>query len=308
MNNILVTGGAGFIGSHILGELENESRKNVYVADNYTNGNKSNIDSSVEDIYEIDLTERKKCLNVFETVDFDMVYHTAAMSNVRSDGIGIQQFQQNTEITQNIVWCATKTTEPDISFLSSSVVYGETDNIPTPENEPLSPTSYYGAGKVASESLLKTYDSQTRGSIRIFRLANVIGPRLRNAVIPDFISKIRQNENKLEILGDGSQTKSYIHIDDCVSAIVGISEETSKNHIINVGTDSATSVTEIADIVCDELNVSPEYHYTGGRKGWEGDVPDMLLDISKLQSLGYKPTYSSEDAIKKATGQLAHEI
>jgi UDP-glucose 4-epimerase len=131
----------------------------------------------------------------------------AALSNVRSEGLGTEQFRHNTEITRNIIHYGTKFGEPDISFASSSVMYGENSEKPTREDHKTKTTSYYGAGKVASESLLNTYSSQTEGSIKILRMANIVGPRLRDAVIPDFIQKLNKNEDELEILGDGSQTK-----------------------------------------------------------------------------------------------------
>lgn len=301
--DVLVLGGCGFIGSHLCDKIISRGN-NAYIADMSTD---NNISSKVQDVYQCDLTSENAVMNILKSVQPDLIYHLAANSNVRSDGVGVNQFNHNTKITSNIVKYAHMFGYPDILFTSSSTVYGQTTEMPVKENSLLNPSSYYGAGKVGSESILQTYQNQTKGTVKIFRLANIIGPGLRNAVIPDFIEKLSRNPDKLEILGDGKQMKSYMHIDDCVDSILYVARESDKT-IVNIGTDSTTTVNKIADIVSEVMGLDPKYDYTGGEKGWTGDVPKIKMDVSRMKSLGYEPSMSSDEAVKQATEQLLDEI
>jgi len=145
----------------------------------------------------------------------------------------------------------------------------------------------------------------------IYRFANVIGRRSSHGVIYDFINKIRTNPKELEILGDGNQTKSYIYVDDCVEAMIMGLKARGENrvNIFNIGTNDMISVKRIAEIVCEEMHTSPkpEFKFTGGKRGWKGDVPLMLLDASKLNKLGWRQRYNSEEAVRKATRDLMGE-
>jgi len=140
----------------------------------------------------------------------------------------------------------------------------------------------------------------------LYRFANVIGTRSSHGVIYDFINKIRSNPTELEILGDGSQTKSYIYVSDCIEAMLAGLKATDKDrvHVFNIGTNEMTSVKRIAELVCDVMHTSPAFTFTGGKRGWIGDVPLMLLDASKLNNLGWQQRYTSEEAVKKAIQDL----
>ena len=170
----------------------------------------------------------------------------------------------------------------------------------------------YGASKLTCEAFIGAYCHTFEMHAWIYRFANVIGRRSSHGVIYDFINKIRSNSRELEILGDGNQTKSYIYVDDCIEAMfAGLkakANEEAKNrvNIFNIGTDDMISVKRIAEIVCEEMHTSPkpEFKFTGGKRGWKGDVPIMLLDASKLNKMGYKPRYNSEEAVRKATRDL----
>ena len=178
---------------------------------------------------------------------------------------------------------------------------------PTPEDfAPMEPISIYGASKLGEEALLSVYAHSHDVTVWTFRFANIVGPRLqRGAVIPDFIHKLRRDPTALEILGDGRQEKSYMHIDECIEAMVHVVEHADAPvNTYNLGTRTTTSVRTIADIVADELGVDPEYEFTGGERGWTGDVPRMRLSVEKLAGLGFEPTDSSDEAVRRATREL----
>lgn len=196
-----------------------------------------------------------------------------------------------------------------LAFTSSSTVYGEAPR-PTPEDyAPLEPISIYGSAKLADEALISTYAHSYGIQSWVLRFANIVGPYQRGNVIPDFIQKLVSDPGELEILGDGRQEKSYMYVSECVSAIRYVVEHANEPlNIYNLGTQTTTSVTDIADIVSDELGVDPEYTYTGGDRGWTGDVPKMRLSIEKLAALGWEPTLTSDEAVRQGARNLINEI
>jgi UDP-glucose 4-epimerase len=194
----------------------------------------------------------------------------------------------------------------NVAFTSSSTVYGEAPR-PTPEDyAPLEPISMYGAAKLAEESLLSVYAHSHDVTVWTFRFANIVGPRLqRGAVVPDFIQKLRADPSELEILGDGRQEKSYMHVSECIEAMVHVVEHADAPvNTYNLGTRSTTSVRTIADIVADAMDVDPEYSFTGGERGWTGDVPRMRLSVEKLAGLGFEPAEASDEAVRRAAREL----
>jgi UDP-glucose 4-epimerase len=182
--------------------------------------------------------------------------------------------------------------------------------MPTPEDyAPLEPISIYGASKLADEGLLSTYAHSYDFQVWTFRFANIVGPYQRGNVIPDFIQKLQADPESLTILGDGRQEKSYLHVEECVRAIQHVVEHADRDlNVYNLGTRTTTSVTRIADIVADEMGLDPEYEFTGGDRGWVGDVPKMRLSIEKLSALGFEPQQSSDEAVRDATRDLIDEI
>ncbi|MDI6811725.1 MAG: GDP-mannose 4,6-dehydratase, partial [archaeon] len=212
----------------------------------------------------------------------------------------------NLIVTSNVLEAMRLNGVRRIIFTSTSTVYGEADKLPTPEEYPTIPISLYGASKLASEALIASYCHTFDMHAWIYRFANVIGRRSSHGVIYDFIHKLRSNPTELEILGDGNQTKSYIYVDDCIEAMLVGLKANGKNrvHVFNIGTHDMIRVKRIAEIVCEEMRTSPKFKFTGGKRGWKGDVPVMLLDASKLNELGWKQSYTSEEAVKKATRDL----
>jgi UDP-glucose 4-epimerase len=304
-SRLLVTGGAGFIGSHLTERLLAEDNE-VIVVDNLSNGDRSWVPDDAE-LIEGDLTDR-------ETIDAAIdpavggVFHLAARKSVK-DANPRRQFEANTAMTHNVLEAMDDTGVSEITFTSSSTVYGEAPR-PTPEDyAPLEPISVYGASKIADESLVSTYAHTYDMTAWNFRFANIVGPRLRGAVIPDFVEKLREDPETLTILGNGLQEKSYMYIDDCLDAMFHVIKHADRPmNTFNLGTRTTTSVNRIADIVSDELGLEPKYEYTGGERGWTGDVPKMRLSIEKLSALGWDVELESDRAVRETAGALANEM
>ncbi|WP_136716044.1 NAD-dependent epimerase/dehydratase family protein [Halorientalis salina] len=300
---ILVTGGAGFVGSHLCERLVADN--DVRVVDDLSNGDRSWLPDGVEFV-EGDLTDPSVAADAI-TGDLDMVFHFAADKNAARDDV--EQYRFNNRLTETVLERMDAVGVDNIAFTSSSTVYGEAPR-PTPEDfAPLEPISIYGASKLGEESLISVYAKSHDMTAWVYRFANIVGPRLqKGAVIPDFIHKLREDPATLEILGDGRQEKSYLHIDECIDAMCHVVETAEKDlNVYNLGTRTTTSVTTIADIVADEMDLDPEYEFTGGDRGWVGDVPRMRLSIEKLSALGWDPEQSSDDAVRQAVRELLDE-
>jgi UDP-glucose 4-epimerase len=300
---VVVTGGAGFVGSHLVERLVGNN--DVVVVDNYSSGSKSWVPPEAETISG-DLTD-PETVRAAVTEAVDIVVHLAASKTVNTD-TPRTQFSENVEMTYNILERMDAVGVDRLAYTSSSTVYGEAPR-PTPETYgPLEPISPYGVSKLTDEGLISTYAHSHGIRSWVFRFANIVGPRLAGAVVPDFIDKLRDDPESLYILGDGRQQKSYMHIDDCLDAMTTVIESTTAPcNIYNLGTETTTSVTQIADIVSEEMELDPAYEYEGGRRGWSGDVPKMRLDISKLTDLGWEPSLESDDAVRQATRELLDE-
>lgn len=302
---ILVTGGAGFIGSHLSENLLSEGNQ-VVVADNLSNGRETWVPDEAE-LVEVDLTDSETVVEVIND-DIDLVFHLAARKDPNDDDPQ-GQFDANTAMTYNLLEACRTNGVDSFAYASSSTVYGEAPR-PTPEDyAPLEPISVYGASKLADEGLVSTYAHSHGVEAFVYRFANVVGPRLRGAVIPDFIEKLREDPDTLTILGDGCQEKSYMHVDDCVAAMCFVVQQSSAGpvHTYNLGTKTTTSVDRIAEVVSDVLGVDPVYEYTGGERGWKGDVPRMRLSVEKLRGLGWEPRLESTAAVRRASEELSKE-
>jgi UDP-glucose 4-epimerase len=302
---VCITGGAGFVGSHLAEHLIAEHDADVRVADRFSNSSPDWVPDGAE-LVEGDLTDPEIVAEAI-TPETDIVFHFAADKDASRDDT--EQFRVNTTLTQRVIERMDAVDVRNIAFTSSSTVYGEAPR-PTPEDyAPLEPISVYGASKLAEESLLSVYAHSHGFQAWAFRFANIVGPRLQlGAVIPDFIGKLRDDPSTLEILGDGRQEKSYLHVADCVDAMCHVVEHADQPvNTYNLGTRTTTSVKTIADIVADEMGVDPEYEFTGGDRGWTGDVPRMRLSVEKLAGLGWEAPGSSDDAVRRATRELLDE-
>jgi UDP-glucose 4-epimerase len=309
---MLVTGGAGFIGSHLLDALIMQGH-DVVCLDNFSSGRREFI---VDNLTAMTLVEGDMLdpATVEAALDgCDTVFHLAANPDVRSGATDTAtHFDNNIRATYNLLEAMRKTDVRTIAFTSSSTVYGEASVIPTPEHYgPLIPISLYGASKLASEALIAAYCHTFDMRGVIYRFANVVGPRSTHGVIFDFVGKLKTNPRMLEILGDGTQKKSYLYIDDCVRAmLVGLDRADERVELYNIGTDQWTEVRTIADIVAGAMHLSPDYAFTGGEggRGWKGDVKFMRLDCSKLRQRGWTPAYTSNQAVEKTATWLLEEM
>ncbi len=303
---ILVTGGAGFIGSHVVDRLIDMGH-DVIVVDNLSSGSYINENSI---FYKIDLAEDVYELNmVFKRHDIEEVWHIAANPDVRIGSENPDEIYKNNILaTYNLLEVMRKNGVRRLIFTSTSTVYGEAKVIPTPEDYPTIPISIYGASKVACEAMIASYCHTFDMKAWIYRFANVIGKRSNHGVIYDFIMKLMRNPKELLILGNGEQNKSYIYISDCIDAMFyGLNSDDSIN-IFNIGSEDQIKVRRIAEIVCEEMGLNPRFRFTGGIRGWKGDVPVMLLSIEKLKSMGWKPKYNSEQAVRKAVVDLLEDL
>ncbi|QLH76909.1 NAD-dependent epimerase/dehydratase family protein [Halosimplex rubrum] len=301
---LVVTGGAGFVGSHLCERLVADNE--VVAVDDLSNGNREWLPDGVE-LVEGDLTDPDVVAEAI-TADVDGVFHFAANKNAAADDI--DQYRTNNALTETVLERMDEVGVDNIAFTSSSTVYGEAPR-PTPEDyAPLEPISIYGASKLGEESLLSVYAHCHDFTVWVYRFANIVGPRLQpGAVIPDFIEKLSDDPESLTILGDGRQEKSYMNVAECVDAMCHVVEHATDDfNVYNLGTRTTTSVTMIADIVSDEMGLDPDYEYTGGDRGWVGDVPRMRLSIEKLAALGWEPDDSSDDAVRQATRSLITEL
>ncbi|WP_415381816.1 NAD-dependent epimerase/dehydratase family protein [Halosimplex sp. TS25] len=300
---LVVTGGAGFVGSHLCSRLVDDNE--VVAVDDFSNGEREWLPDGV-DVVEGDLTDPAVAAEAI-TEDVDGVFHFAANKNAAADDV--DQYRFNNRLTETVIERMDEVGVDNIAFTSSSTVYGEAPR-PTPEDyAPLEPISIYGASKLGEESLLSVYAHSHDFTVWVYRFANIVGPRLQlGAVIPDFIDKLEDDPTSLTILGDGRQEKSYMYVEECVDAMCHVVEHANDDfNVYNLGTRTTTSVTAIADIISDEMGLDPEYEFTGGDRGWVGDVPRMRLSIEKLSALGWEPDDSSDDAVRRATRELLAE-
>lgn len=300
MEGVLVTGGAGFIGSHLVERLLSEGHK-VRVIDNLISGSKENLDFSSRNLEFVKgdlLSERDAAESV---KDCSVVFHLAANPNVR-DVRG--HFRENVLTTNNILdACSKQKNVKKFFFASTSAVYGTAKIRPTPEEHAFAPISMYAATKAACESLICGYCNAFGFEGTILRLANIVGPRAGHGVIPDFIKKLTKTPSELQILGNGLQKKSYLFVDDVIDAfLLGLSKNfRNKVEAFNIGSHDAITTREIARIVIGEMGLkNVRFRYTGGIGGWKGDVPKMLLSTKKIEKLGWKPTHTSVEAVRCA--------
>ncbi len=308
--SILVTGGAGFIGSHLVDRLLEENE--VFVQDNFSSGKRESLLTHLENpkfhLLEVDLLDTRK-LEPF-LAKTDIVFHLSANPIVR---LGTEDtrihLQQNVLATYNLLEAMRKTGVRQIAFTSTSAIYGEAGLVPTPEDYgPLLPISLYGASKLSCEALISSYCHTFEMQSWIYRFANIVGKRGNHGVIADFIRKLRKNPKELEILGSGKQRKSYLEVKDCVTAMLHCVENArDETNVFNIGSTDHIDVTEVADIVVKQLGLSDvKYRYTSGMdgRGWKGDVKVMLLSIEKIKRLGWTPQHGSAEAVKAAVEAL----
>jgi UDP-glucose 4-epimerase len=314
---IFVSGGAGFVGSHLLSALLKEAAiEQVVIFDNFSSGQLSYIQESGADsrvkVVRGDLKELSAVTSAM--AGCDTVFHLAANPDIAK---AVTQpdidFWEGTYLTQNVLEAMRITGARKIFYTSGSGVYGESPTVAFAEDYgPCVPISTYGASKLACEGLIAAYCHMFELTGRVFRFANVVGPRQTHGVGYDFIRRLKADSTRLRILGDGTQKKSYIHVEDVLAAIRLTDASTARNYdVFNVATDDYITVAEIADLAVKVSGLASgrvRYEFTGGDRGWKGDVPIVRFDCSKIRALGWRARRSSAEAVTDAMQAMLEEL
>jgi UDP-glucose 4-epimerase len=317
VTNVFISGGAGFIGSHLVERLLTRSViASVVVYDNFSSGTREYLSHVAHDkrlrIIEADIKDLPLLTGSMSGAD--TVIHLAANPDIAK---AVTQpdidFWEGTYLLQNVIEAMRVNGVRRILYTSGSGVYGENPSMAFPEDYgPCLPISTYAASKLACESLICAYCHMFDMIARVFRFANVVGPRQTHGVGYDFVRRLRKNPSMLRILGDGSQTKSYIHVDDILNAVFLANELcTARYDVFNVATDDYITVKQIADLavkVCGLQLDSVHYEFTGGDRGWKGDVPKVLFNVAKIKKLGWRVQRSSSQAIEASIAAMINEI
>jgi len=304
-----LTGGAGFIGSHLGDRLLAEG-KTVTVYDNLSSGRREWIEHNIGQpgftFIQADLLDAPKLKEAM--AGHDLVIHLGANTDIPGGNQDVRLDLENCTIaTHNLLEAMRATGIRRLLFASSSAVYGEAPIIPTPEDVgPLLPISLYGAAKLACETLVSAYCHIFNMQAWMFRFANVVGARMGHGVIYDFIRKLKHNAEEIEILGDGQQEKPFFPVEDCIDGMFcAFHNSEAACDVFNLGCSSSTKISRVAEIVVEEMGLSGvRFRYTGGRRGWVGDVPQVGLDVSKMKRLGWEARHTSDEAVRIAARRL----
>lgn len=305
-----VTGAAGFIGSNLVDRLLKDGHE-VTGYDNFSTGTEANLASA--QTHERFRLIRADLLNLEDLAaamqESDTVFHLAANADVR---FGTEHprrdLEQNTIATFNVVESMRRTGAQRIAFSSTGSIYGEPDVFPTPENAPFPiQTSLYGASKLAGEGLIAAYAGGFGIRGFIFRFVSILGERYSHGHVIDFYHQLREHPGHLHILGNGLQRKSYLHVQDCVSAVFLALEKAPSQpiNIFNLGTDEYCEVRNSAGWICERMGVKPELTFEGSTRGWIGDSPFIFLDTARIQALGWKAQWTIRQSVEKTVDYLS---
>jgi len=304
-----LTGGAGFIGSHMVDRLLAEG-KIVTVYDNLSSGRREWIEHNIGQpgftFIQADLLNAPKLKEAM--AGHDLVIHLGANTDIPGGNQDVRLDLENCTIaTHNVLEAMRATGIRRLLFASTSAVYGEAPVIPTPEDVgPLLPISLYGAAKLACETLISAYCHIFNMQAWMFRFANVVGGRMGHGVIYDFIHKLKRNSAEMEILGDGQQEKPFFPVEDCIDGMFcAFHNSDAWCDVFNLGCSSSSKISRVAEIVVEEMGLSGvRFRYTGGRRGWVGDVPQVGLNVSKMKRLGWEARHTSDEAVRIAARRL----
>lgn len=314
----LVTGAAGFIGSQLVDRLLDRG-ETVIGADNLCRGSRANLAAALASprfrLIEVDLADESQvCLRLDPALTaagpVETVWHMAANSDIAAGVADPRVDLRDTFLTTfNTLALMRRHGIGGIAFASSSAVYGESDGPLAESHGPLLPISSYGAMKLASEGAISASLNPPLSRAAIFRFPNVVGPRATHGVIYDLIGKLKKRDDELEVLGDGRQCKPYLHVGELIDAMLFIWDRAREPiALYNIGPeDGGAEVSFIARSVIAEMNSRARIRYTGGARGWVGDVPRFSYDVGKLTRLGWRPACSSNDAIRRAVAEIVAE-
>lgn len=307
-----LVGGAGFIGSHFTSRLLSDVKTHaVTIFDNFSSGREWHHEAYVNDprlrVLRGDVRDLEWLTEAMR--GHEVVIHLASNPDIaRAASEPTIDFYAGTLLTNNIVEAMRCSEVPLLLYASGSGVYGELGEMRVSEDYgPLKPVSTYGASKLAGEALIAAYCAMFGLDAVAFRFGNVVGARQTHGVGFDFVRRLSVDAKRLRILGDGKQSKSYVHVSDVVSAVLYVAARAPKGFsVFNVSTDDAVTVTEIAELVAESMGegIAPEFEYTGGDRGWKGDVPVMRLDTLRIRSLGWAPSMNSREAIRRSIEEM----
>jgi UDP-glucose 4-epimerase len=308
-----IVGGAGFIGSHFTDRLLKDTGvTGVTLFDNFSSGRRWHYEHHQSDprltVVHCDVGNLPALTK--SMVGHDVVIHLASNPDIARAATEPEiDFYQGTLLTNNVVEAMRRAEVGRLLYASGSGVYGEVGATEAHEDlGPLVPVSTYGASKLAGEALISSYCHMFGLSARVFRFGNVVGPRQTHGVGFDFVRRLTSDPSQLRILGDGKQSKSYIHIYDVVAAVLcANTAEPAAFRAFNVATGDTITVTEIADLAVEVLGLTqpPEYRYTGGDRGWKGDVPMIRLNTDRIRALGWTCERDCRQALRQALLSLA---
>jgi UDP-glucose 4-epimerase len=310
----LVTGAAGFIGSHLVDRLL-ELNYQVVGIDNLSLGKKENLSLALSHpqftFYKQDLNEVDACVQFLSKhqTPWETIWHFAANSDIQA-GVKNPDIDLNATFltTYNALKIAKQLQISNFAFASTSAIYGQLPGAIKEDDGPFFPISSYGAMKLASEALISVGLESYLKQAWIFRFPNVVGSRATHGVIYDLIKKLKNDPNRLEVLGDGNQTKPYLHVSELIDALIFIYQKAQeKLNYYNIAPTNTTSVRNIVENLMQPCKQKPEIYYTGGSKGWDGDVPHFQYDTSKLSHLGWQAKLSSNEAVKNAVQEIWDE-
>ena len=309
-----ITGGAGFIGSNFVDYFLSATDAEVTIFDNFTSGQRRHLQDHLDNerlsLVEGDLQDLEALTQAQR--DHDMVYHFASNPDIAKAMTEPDiDFWQGTYLNQNVLEAMRTNGISRLVYASGSGVYGDTESVPVHEDfAPMVPISTYGASKLAGEALISAYCHMFDMQAFVFRFANVVGRRQTHGVAYDFIRKLKRDPHNLEIMGDGTQSKSYIHVSDIVSAVQHVVHSASDSfNYYNVATDDYLDVRTIAEMVIEEMGLrNVTLHFTGGKRGWIGDVPVVRFDLKKIHALGWRATLSSSDAVRRSICEMLSDL
>jgi UDP-glucose 4-epimerase len=308
MKRVFVTGAAGFIGSTLVDRLLSLGLQ-VTGWDNFSTGFRPFLAGALADprftLIEGDLLDGDGLAAAM--AGHDVVFHLAANADVRfGTSHPRKDLEQNTIATSNVLEAMRQGGVGTIAFASTGSIYGVARIVPTPEDAPFPvQTSLYGASKLAAEGLIAAYAEGFGIRGHIFRFTSILGPRYTHGHIFDFVRSLRADPASLAVLGDGTQTKSYLYVDDCIDAmLLSLAKASARVNLFNLGVDGTVRVTDSIRVITERLGVGPRLAFSGGDRGWIGDNPLIHLDISRIRALGWEPRVSIEDGIRRTVDWL----
>jgi UDP-glucose 4-epimerase len=304
-----VTGAAGFIASNLCDRLLQLGHR-VTGFDNFSTGHQGFLEVSAPHpgfhMVQGDLFEDRDALTA-AMKGADFVFHLAANADVRfGTDHPRRDLEQNTIVTWNVLEAMRANGVKSIGFSSTGSVYGEPAVHPTPEDGPFPiQTSLYGASKLACEGLLQAYAEGFGCQAFIFRFVSILGERYSHGHVFDFYKQLLEHPEHLHILGNGKQRKSYLYVQDCVSAILAATAQPAKVSIYNLGADEYCEVADSARWISERLGLQPRFSFAGGERGWIGDSPFIYLDTRRIRALGWQPQLTIRQAVEKTVDYLA---